>query len=297
MSSAETPLRIVSANEVWKENEDSGKIAFSHTAIVAFRGETAYHGTTTGRNTALDKEALLKTLKPIPREHIYPQFSSHFTRAPEIHIKTPSLSLYEPDQAQQIADLLLHEAEIYEILRRHPHPNLGQSLGCVVSDDGRITGLALVKYNGLGLFERAYDPESFGEEQRNHCIERLKVAVQHLHDLGLAHNDLSPENVMFTDDGEPVLLDFDSCHPIGTKLIKGGQVGEFENGIPVAKYESSSADCDNAGIEYISAWLKRKYEERKSKNDPRKRDYEPVEESLGETCAKSSNECTEISEE
>lgn len=277
MSSVKTPLRIVSADEAWKENEDGSDMVFSHTAIVAFQGETAYHGTTTARNTDLDKEALLETLHPIPRGDIYPPFGSHLTRVPEIYTKTPNLSLYSPNYGQQIADLLLHEAEIYEILRKHPHPGLGQSLGCVVSDDGRITGLALVKYNGLGLFERAYDPEIFGEEQRTRCVEGLKAAVQHLHDLGLAHNDINPDNVMFTDDGEPVLLDFDTCHPIGTKLIKGGQVGEFETGIPVAKYESSSADCDHASIEYISAWLKRKYDEKKVKDDTTKGECEPVE--------------------
>ncbi|CAG8080613.1 unnamed protein product [Penicillium salamii] len=292
MSNDKTPLKIVSADEVWKEDEDSGEIVFSHTAIVAFHGETAYHGTTTARSTDLDQEALLKTLQPIPPEDIHPKFGSHLTRAPEIHIKTPNLSLYSPDSGKQIADLLLHEAEIYEILRKHPHPGLGRSLGCVVSDDGRITGLALVKYNGVGLFERAYDPESFGEEQRNRCIEGLKAAVQHLHDLGLAHNDLTPLNVMFTEDGDPVLLDFDTCHPIGTKLIKGGQVGDFENGVPVAKYESSSADCDNAGIEYISGWLQRKYDERKSKNDTGKGESESVQSALGETSPKCNNECT-----
>ncbi|KAJ5921351.1 hypothetical protein N7466_009677 [Penicillium verhagenii] len=272
MRRLKTNLRIVSTDEIWERNEDASDCFFSHTSIVAFYGETAYHGMSAARTTDLSKEPFLpflKPLHPIPREDIYPKFSSRLTRAPEIYIRKPNLSLYSPDDGHEIADLLFHEAEIYEILRRHPHPGLGRSLGCVVGDDGRITGLALVKYNGLSLFQRAHGPEFLGEEQRNRCIEGLKAAVQHLHDLGLAHNDINPSNVMFTDDGAPILLDFATCNPIGTKLIKGGQVGEFENGIAVAKYELSSADCDNAAIEHISAWLKRMYDERKSKIEGR----------------------------
>ncbi|CAG8244060.1 unnamed protein product [Penicillium salamii] len=146
MSSVETPLRIVSADEVWEENENFGDIVFSHIAIVAFHSETAYHRTTPMQSRDLDREALMKTLRPISREDIYP-------------------------------------------------------------DDGRIIGLTFVKYNGLGLFERVYNPESFGEKQRNRCVGSLKAAVQYLYDLGLTHNDLTPLNVMFTDDSEPVLLD------------------------------------------------------------------------------------------
>lgn len=89
----------------------------------------------------------------------------------------------------------------------------------------------------VGLFERAYDAESFGEEQQDRCIKGLKAAVQHLHDLGLAHINLTPLNVMFPEDGDPVLLHLDTCHPIGTKLRKRGKVGDLENGVPIAKYE------------------------------------------------------------
>lgn len=242
---------------------------FSHTAVLGSDGVTNYHGTTTARVTDIDKEAILKDLKPIPREDFNPKFSSHLTRAPEIYVKKPSLITYSLNDRQYIADLLLHEAEIYEILRKHPHPALGQSLGCVVSDDNRIAGLALVKYDG-DLFERAYDP-NFGEEQRNSCIEALKDAVQHLHSLGLAHNNLKPMHVMFTGD-KPVLIDFKACHPIGTKLTRAGHVGDWETGIPVATYETSSVDCDKASIEYLSAWLKRKYDERQSENGKEKKD-------------------------
>ncbi|KAF5641856.1 kinase-like domain protein [Fusarium tjaetaba] len=165
-----------------------------------------------------------------------------------------------PRRQGYYSQLLLHEAKIYEILREHPHPNLGQSLGCVVGEDGRLEGLALLKYKTT-LSERAHDI-SFGLGQREKCIAAIKSVLEHLHSLGLAHNDLSPSNIMFTDKGEPVLLDFDACHPVGTELDKGGHVGDWQ-GISRVVYKESSTECDLKALEYLDTWLKNKYEEMK----------------------------------
>lgn len=304
MNSDKTSLRFVSAEEVRKENERSDDVFFSHISILGSDGYNMYYGRT--QNTKIDKEAILKDLQLIPRENIYPRFSSDLTRAPEIkldmpppeiYIKTSRLGTYSQDYGQLIANLVLNEAEIYEILRKHPHPGLGRSLGCIVADDGLITGLALMKYDSMDLSYRASDPKSFGKEQRKRCIEALKDAVQHLHDLGLAHNDLNPMNVLFTDDGQPVLIDFETCCPIGTKLTKEGDVGGWEDGIPVAKYKQSSADCDKAQIEFLSAWLERKYEQKRLENDIRQEKAKLLEGAPGETSTKGNDECIEISDE
>ncbi|CAG7959108.1 unnamed protein product [Penicillium olsonii] len=272
MDAENPPLTIHSAEEIFEDTEDS-KMVFSCTAIVAYDGQTAYHGTTTARKKDLDEQAVLKTLKPIPREHICPQFNRNLTRAPEVYIKKPVLGAYLPWFKTTIADFVLHEAEIYETLREHPHPALGRSLGCIVGEDGRITGLALVKYEKT-LFERAFRMASFGEEEEARCIEAVEAGLQHLHSLGLAHNDLSPLNVMFTDEGKAVLIDFDACHPIGTKLIKGGSVGEWEGGLPVAVYETSSTECDHAAVQHMKNWLKKRRDDTKLEDDTAMRDAE-----------------------
>lgn len=261
--------QVHSAHEVW---QCSNGAVFSHTAIVAFDGDTAYYGKITTRETEIDKDAVLKDLQPIPRENLYPQFSSHLTRAPdidmphpEVYIKTPDLKQYSPDNGQVLADRLLNEAEIHEILLKHPHPCLDQSLGCVVGNDGRIMGLMFRKYG-----RNMWDQKSFRKGQLNRCIEALEDALQHLHDLGLAHNDVSPLWVMSKDDGKPVLTDFSTCQYIGTKLTKGGQIGAWQNCIPLAEYESSSADCDKAQMEYLIAALERRHGQSQSENDIRK---------------------------
>jgi serine/threonine protein kinase len=248
-------LKPFAAHEIWKtrEGDDSERLVFSHTSIVAVQNGEIYQG------NSESKAKEVKELSPVPREDIFPPCPANLTRAPQIYIKIPDVALYSPDHKDDIPQLLLREAKIYEILRQHPHPNVGQSLGCIVGDDGRLEGLALLKYKST-LFERAHDISSFGLGQREQCIAAVKSALEHLHSLGLSHNDLSPFNVMFTDKGEPVLLDFDTCHPVGMVLDKGGKVGDWQ-GISRAVYKESSTECDLKALEYLDIWLNNKYEE------------------------------------
>ncbi|KAG5752309.1 hypothetical protein H9Q72_006812 [Fusarium xylarioides] len=217
-------LKPFSAHEVWKsrEGDDSGQLVFSHTSIVAVQNDEIYQGTSKSKPRDIDKASTIKEISPVPREDIFLPCPSNFTRVPEIYIKLPDVALYTPGAKDDIPQLLLHEAKIYEILREHPHPNLGQSLGCVVGEDDRLEGLALIKYKTT-LFEHAHDISSLDFGQRDKCIAALKSTLKHLHSLRLAHNDLSPLNVMFTDKGKPILLNFNAYHPIETKLDKGEQ--------------------------------------------------------------------------
>ncbi|KAF5620147.1 3-phosphoinositide-dependent kinase [Fusarium sp. NRRL 52700] len=255
-------LKPYSAHAVWKSDEGdvSELLVFSHTSIVAVQNGEIYQGTNTSKPKDIDKASIIKEFSPVPREDVFPSFPSNLTRAPEIYIKVPDVALYAPGDKGSIPQLLLHEAKIYEILREHPHPSLGQSLGCVVGADGRLEGLALLKYKTT-ISERAHDI-SFDLSQREQCIAAVESALEHLHSLGLAHNDMSPFNIMFTDKGEPVLLDFDTYHPIETGLNKRGKVGEWQ-GIPRAVYKESSTECDLKALDYLDMWLKNKYEEMK----------------------------------
>jgi serine/threonine protein kinase len=55
------------------------------------------------------------------------------------------------------------------------------------------------------------------ERQRkyNHVYNRLVQATLELHQMGIVHHDIKPENVWITTDGEPFFLDFGSAENIG----------------------------------------------------------------------------------
>lgn len=240
----------ITANEIWTQPEGKD-ITFSHTAVVAFKGNDAYHGTVKCREHEVSKDDILGQLKRIPPDEIYPEYQANLTLAPSIYLKAPNLGTYNTITAGQIAQQLLHEAEIYERFKRHPHPSIGEYLGCVI-DDGRITRLALVKYE-YTLLDRIEDT-SRPKLDREKCMEAIESGVRHIHKLGLAHNDLNPTNIMFKKDDSPVIIDFDTCIPIGEKLSKGGLVGGWD-GKPVAQFTCSSKECDEKALDVLREWL------------------------------------------
>lgn len=60
------------------------------------------------------------------------------------------------------------------------------------------------------------------EEDKIALYKGLEDGIRHLHGLGLAHNDISPNNIMMDSENKPIIIDFDSAKPIGEQLVKGG---------------------------------------------------------------------------
>ncbi|KAG6188148.1 hypothetical protein E4U10_005295 [Claviceps purpurea] len=81
----------------------------------------------------------------------WPRYSDRLLRAPspvpqDYYVKGADFFYYNNDpEAKPLSDLVSHEIEAYEILRQHPHPNIVEYRGCVVSN-GRISGICLAKY-------------------------------------------------------------------------------------------------------------------------------------------------------
>ncbi|CRG83348.1 hypothetical protein PISL3812_00699 [Talaromyces islandicus] len=122
--------------------------------------------------------------------------------------------LRELDIEKQLYTSLIAEAQVLEDLSQHPHPNLIGYHGCRVVRD-HITGLVLDKHpHDLQTCIRngnmALDKTQF--------MDALESVIQHLHSLGWAHNDLTPANILVSESGAPILIDFGGCQKLGTKL-------------------------------------------------------------------------------
>lgn len=175
-------------------------------------------------------------LQKIPREHIWPRLDNKLTicpkpERPDVYIKQPRLAAY--DGSASLSSYLLDEARICQLLIEKPHKNVARYLGCVVKAD-RITGLCFQKYAET-LSERLKAGRLVDKER---CFQQIKEGIDHLHALGLVHNDINSDNIMVLD-GEgsaPVIIDFDSCavqgHPLPDKrgeMPQGAYTAEFEN--------------------------------------------------------------------
>jgi serine/threonine protein kinase len=203
------------------------------------------------------------SLEPIPEEHIHPELpadrpvtiAAGSLDGDTAYFKHTGIDRYEPGSVPvpgaEGKDQLLEEVMHMETLSKRPHPYIVRYLGCRVCD-GRIKAIALEPL-GLTLLDYAQDtPDKFAQLDKEAFLAGVESAVKFMHSLGLAHNDISPKNVMVreADDGtcSPVLIDFDSCGPFGYRLLSGGSTNFVDTEDPDPyhshkKHDEFALDC------------------------------------------------------
>jgi serine/threonine protein kinase len=238
---------------------DSKKFQYTSFGLID-DNDTFYYGQLGLPKTEISLEQVRGALQPVPDNAIFPQWlGTELRKAPEPQpakhfTKRPALELYEFLQKQgmekQLFTRLVAEARVLQDLSQHPHPNLVRYHGCRVKR-GHITGLILDRY--------PHDLETYvqcghGKIDKVAFMAALESVIQHLHGLGFAHNDLQPANVLVSEAGLPVLIDFEGCQKFGTELkyirgTKGWIEGEVGN------HNISEARHDTFALEKIRAWL------------------------------------------
>lgn len=82
-------------------------------------------------------------------------------------------------------------------------------------------------------------------------MDSLRSAVDYIHSLGLAHNDINPDNIMIGEDGLPVLVDFGSCAPYGERLESLGSEGWYEE-----IFFTSEKAHDDFALRKMREWIR-----------------------------------------
>ncbi|KAI1085447.1 kinase-like domain-containing protein [Whalleya microplaca] len=230
------------------------------TFAVIERDDGVYFGQLNIPKLKITFEEYTSALVRIPDAEIYPQFpkSGELTLAPEElasnqYVKRPRLFQYEEYKAQDCVDvipaLILEEAHHLETVSRHPHPGIVGYHGCRVRR-GFVTGLVIDRHAGD---LKQYVRDNLGPLDKGPFMEALESAINHLHSLGLAHNDVNPSNILVNAAGMPVLADFDSCRPVGQKLTYSrGTRGWIDTD---ESYDTSETRHDTFALEKIRAWL------------------------------------------
>ncbi|KAI1735349.1 kinase-like domain-containing protein [Xylaria scruposa] len=221
MDSHEVELEICDHCSVF-EGDDPETVTYHHSTVILRGADDEYFYADFPEHFDAEEIDIKKlNVIKIPEEHIWPLADPSLTQAPDplpvaSYKKLPRLLGYDGKDPDFIPRVTLSEARVCEILKNHPHPNIARYLGCIIKD-GKVKGLGFDNYPvTLG---KMLENETPFDRQR--CIRGIEAGVQHMHDLGLAHNDLNPENIMMHGDN-PIIIDFDSCKPEGEKLLKGG---------------------------------------------------------------------------
>lgn len=140
---------------------------------------------------SLDREVVIKEC-----------FSSTFCRRTETRVRARSLSTR--DNLQRIVKSFLNEARSLASLK---HPNI---VGVhQVFEDNDTAYMALDYIRGHDLLEIIDEKKvALSPEQIVTMAGKLVSAIGYIHDRGLLHCDVSPDNIFLTHDGEPILIDF-----------------------------------------------------------------------------------------
>jgi len=169
-----------------------------------------------------DLEKIPKPSSPLPanlfeapRDRSLPCIGEPFP--PDSYLKTPFLAVDQviynrilPGESICLGESMLREAQVYEKLRLKPHPNICHFYGCILSPQGdTIKALCLRKY------KCTLEDAELGALDAESIMRDIRDALTHLHEMGFAFIDLNPSNVMLDDEGRAILIDFDSCSPIG----------------------------------------------------------------------------------
>ncbi|KAF2219958.1 kinase-like domain-containing protein [Elsinoe ampelina] len=212
-----------------------------------------YFGSTTIPKLKMKDEDFLTALKKVPDEDIYPLPTENVTifrgeSDEKLYVKRPKMTWYD-DLAGSgvIAQLLMDEIKVTEVISKHPHPNLIGYHGCLLRR-GFIAGLVLDKYHTT-LEKHVNDkklPIDIGS-----IMAGIKAGVQHLHSLGLAHNDINPMNILLDEEQRPIIIDFGSCKAFGEELLSAGTPGWVEDELCCTSLPQS----DDYGIAKIRSWL------------------------------------------
>ena len=245
-------MEVLEHRKAFIEEDDDPDI--SQTKSILTNGTQFFH-TRADHHRKSEISPLTFEAVPIPNSQIWSTLPAGLTRAPEslprnTYIKLPSLLCFDDTDASadiHMTSILLHEAQICEILRNCPHPNIAKYLGCIIVDDS-LTGLCFKRY-GSDLHERVEEGPPFN---RASCLESIRKEIEHLHGLGIIHYNIKPSNIL-SDGDDFVVADFDSCTMEGDELgLKAGTIDWTNEDFSVAEREN-----DFYGLAKIEEYLYR----------------------------------------
>ncbi|KAK4196125.1 kinase-like domain-containing protein [Triangularia verruculosa] len=222
--------------------------------------EKVYYGKTTRNKRDLSFEEFTQLLQRVRDEEIFPEIPHDIDLkiAPDhlndfnSYVKRPGMAYYDDFiGTDYVWKELLHEAVIMEQISKTPHPYIIRYDGCRVRH-GRITSIFLERLDmTLDEYVGSSD-ESLAALDNDKFLAGVQSAIYYLHSLGLAHNDLNPQNIMVRD-GMPVLIDFGGCAPYGQRLQSCGTPGWYEE-----VFRHSQKKHDEFALRKLADWLKEK---------------------------------------
>jgi serine/threonine protein kinase len=102
---------------------------------------------------------------------------------------------------------ILMELDILERISKDCHEYFLCIYDVIKEKDGDIQIIIMELVDGVDMTAVIKDKE-FTNSERDRIMNLLEISIEKLHDLGVAHKDIKPDNIMVTKDGKVKLVDY-----------------------------------------------------------------------------------------
>jgi serine/threonine protein kinase len=102
---------------------------------------------------------------------------------------------------------ILMELDILERISKDCHEYFLCIYDVIKEKDGDIQIIIMELVDGVDMTAIIQDKE-FTKPERDRIMNLLEISIEKLHDLGVAHKDIKPDNIMVTKDGRVKLVDY-----------------------------------------------------------------------------------------
>jgi predicted Ser/Thr protein kinase len=102
---------------------------------------------------------------------------------------------------------ILMELDILERISKDCHDYFLCIYDVIKEKDGDIQIIIMERVDGVDMTAFIED-EEFTNSERDRIMNLLEISIEKLHDLGVAHKDIKPDNIMVTKDGRVKLVDY-----------------------------------------------------------------------------------------
>jgi calcium-dependent protein kinase len=96
----------------------------------------------------------------------------------------------------------------YSLLKKLDHPNIIKAYDLIFDEESGFVYIILEHFQGKTLDDHVVLNEKLYECETVHILKQVLAAVKFLHDSHICHRDITPNNILISDDNEVKIIDF-----------------------------------------------------------------------------------------
>lgn len=135
-----------------------------------------------------------------------------------------ALKMLRPEDAADLVALERFEIEAQALARLH-HPHIIEVYS-IDKFQGMVC-MAMPLLKGGALSEKLKESEQLDFSRALDICQKVALGLAHAHERNIIHRDLKPDNILLTEEGEPIITDFGLAKAVDSQSTGVSKTGEF----------------------------------------------------------------------